>query len=132
MGLKRYLRPQRDAVMLLAAEPMAWLPEEERVRIREAGDRFTRRVEDLESLREEMQVTQDELNSAANERLNQRMYVLAIVSAVFMPLGFVAGVFGMNVKVPLQNNPLGFIAVSWLMLGLAMGVLMWMKRRAWF
>ena len=132
MGLKRYLRPQRDAVMLLAAEPMAWLPEEERVRIREAGDRCTRRVEDLESLREEMQVTQDELNSAANERLNQRMYVLAIVSAVFMPLGFVAGVFGMNVKVPLQDNPLGFIAVSWLMLGLAMGVLMWMKRRGWF
>ncbi len=132
MGLKRYLRPQRDAVMLLAAEPMAWLPEEERVRIREAGDRFTRRVEDLESLREEMQVTQDELNSAANERLNQRMYVLAIVSAVFMPLGFVAGVFGMNVWVPGQESRTGFVAVSFLMFALALGVLVWMKRRGWF
>lgn len=132
MGLKRYLRPQRDAVMLLAAEPLAWLPDEERVRIREAGDRFTRRVEDLESLREEMQVTQDELNAAANERLNQRMYVLAIVSAVFMPLGFVAGVFGMNVRVPLQENPWGFVAVSVLMFGLGVSVLVWMKRRGWF
>lgn len=86
----------------------------------------------MESLREELQVSQDELNSAANERLNQRMYVLAIVSAVFMPLGFVAGVFGMNVKVPHQENPWGFIAVSLVMLGLAIGVLMWMKRRGWF
>lgn len=132
MGLKRYLRPQRDAVLLLAAEPMAWLPEEERVRIREAGDRFTRRVEDLESLREEMQVTQEELNSTANERLNQRMYVLAIVSAVFMPLGFVAGVFGMNVKIPGEGSQSGFFAVSLIMIGLAIGVLYWMKRQEWF
>jgi zinc transporter len=132
MGLKRYLRPQRDAVMLLAAEPLAWLPEEERVRIREAGDRFTRRVEDLESLREELQVSQDELNSGANERLNQRMYVLAIVSAVFMPLGFVAGVFGMNVKIPGEGSQLGFISVSVLMVGITIGVLVLMKRRGWF
>jgi len=33
MGLKRYLRPQRDAVMVLASEPLEWMPEEERVRI---------------------------------------------------------------------------------------------------
>ena len=79
-----------------------------------------------------MQVSQDELNAGFNERLNQRMYVLAIVSAVFMPLGFVAGVFGMNVQVPLQENPAGFIAVSVLMTMLALGVLFWMKRKGWF
>ncbi|XOV75522.1 MAG: CorA family divalent cation transporter [Phycisphaerales bacterium] len=132
MGLKRYLRPQRDAVVLLASEKLDWMPDDERVRIREAGDRFTRRVEDLETLREEMQVSQDELTAGFNERLNQRMYVLAIVSAVFMPLGFVAGVFGMNVAVPFQENAAGFLFVSAMMLLLAIGVLFWMKRRGWF
>lgn len=132
MGLKRYLRPQRDAVMLLAAEPLPWLPEEERVRIREAGDRFTRRVEDLESLREELQVSQDELNTTSNDRLNQRIYVLTILSAIFLPLGFLAGVFGMNVKIPGEGSFPAFWVVSAVMLATAVGMLWWMKSHRWF
>ncbi|MFU8830411.1 MAG: zinc transporter ZntB [Phycisphaerales bacterium] len=132
MGLKRYLRPQRDAVMLLATEPLAWLPEEERVRIREAGDRFTRRVEDLESLREELQVSQDELNTSSNDRLNQRIYVLTILSGIFLPLGFLAGVFGMNVEIPGEGSFTAFWVVCGIMVGTAAGMLWWMKRRNWF
>jgi len=132
MGLKRYLRPQRDAVMLLASEPLAWILEEQRVRIREAGDRFTRRVEDLESLREELQVSQDELNVAASERLNQRIYVLTILSAIFLPLGFLAGLFGMNVKIPGEGSYTAFWVVSGVMVATAVGMLGWMKSHRWF
>lgn len=132
MGLKRYLRPQRDAVMLLAAESLAWLPEDERVRIREAGDRFTRRVEDLESLREELQVSQDELSTSSIERLNQRIYVLTILSAIFLPLGFLAGLFGMNVEIPGEGSFTAFWLVSGSMVATAVGMLWWMKSHRWF
>ena len=64
---------------------------------------------DMAAMRERMALVRDELNGQASERLNRNMYLLSILSAVFLPLGFLTGLFGINVAgLPGTGEPLAF------------------------
>ena len=95
--LRRYIGPQREAVSRLQSEPLAWLSDHDRARLREVGDRITRHIEDLDSLRERAAVVQEELAGRLSEQMNKNMYLLSIVAAVFLPLGLLTGLLGINV-----------------------------------
>ena len=97
IGLRRYLAPQREAVTRLYGEKIEWLSEMDRLRLRESADRTTRFVEDLDMIRERAVVVQEELLGRLSEKMNSTMYILSIVAAIFMPLGFLTGLLGVNV-----------------------------------
>lgn len=94
--LRRFLRPQRDAITVLASGRLAWLDEVKRLHLAEAQDVLTRTVEELDGLAERMDVARDEIASASSERLNRNLYRLSVISAVFLPLGFLTGLMGIN------------------------------------
>ncbi len=113
LSLRRYLSPQRAALQRLVELAPDWLDAGLRARLREALDAVTRYVEALDTARERAAVVQDELANAVAERLNARMYVLSVVAAVFLPLGFVTGLLGVNVAgVPGADTPWAFAAVA--------------------
>ena len=97
ISLRRYLAPQRDAISRLYNEKVDWLDDRDRMRLREIADRTTRFVEDLDSARERAAVTQEELMGRLSEQMDKRMYLLSLVAAVFLPLGFLTGLLGINV-----------------------------------
>ncbi len=97
IGLRRYLAPQREAVSRLFNEKVEWLSDMDRLRLRESADRTTRFVEDLDLARERAVVVQEELLSRLSEKMDRTMYVLSIVAAIFLPLGFLTGLLGINV-----------------------------------
>lgn len=97
IGLRRYLAPQREAVSRLFSEKVEWLSDMDRLRLRESADRTTRFVEDLDMARERAVVVQEELLGRLSEKMDRTMYVLSIVAAVFLPLGFFTGLLGVNV-----------------------------------
>ena len=97
IGLRRYLTPQREAVSRLFSEKVDWLSEIDRLRLRESADRTTRYIEDLDLARERAVVVQEELSSRLSEKMDRTMYVLSIVAAIFLPLGFLTGLLGINV-----------------------------------
>jgi len=97
IGLHRFLAPQREAVTRLFNEKLDWLSEIDRMRLRENADRMTRFVEELDLTRERAVVVQQELVSRLSEKMENTMYVLSIVSAIFLPLGFLTGLLGINV-----------------------------------
>lgn len=112
IALRRYLAPQRDALARLAGLKTAWLSERDLLHIREEADRVTRFVEDLDAARERAAVTQEELGNRLSEQINARMYVLSMVAAIFLPLGFLTGLFGINVGgIPLSESPRGFVDI---------------------
>jgi zinc transporter len=77
--------------------------------LREEADRVVRYVEDLDSARERAAVTQEELVNRVSEQINSRTYVLSVAAAIFLPLGFLTGLFGINVGgIALAENPSGF------------------------
>jgi zinc transporter len=100
--------------------------------LREAGDRLQRLLEDLDAAREHATLLQEEVFSVQNEAINDRMYLLAMISALFLPLGFLTGLFGINVGgLPGVEDPAGF---WWFMAGIgvvSVGVLLWMRKRRW-
>ncbi len=127
--LRRYIAPQRDALGRLLAEPPGFLAGLDRGRLREIADRVTRYVEDLDAARERAAVVQDELANRLSEQMNRTMYVLSIVAAVFLPLGFVTGLLGINVAgIPGAETPWAFLAVVAL-LGLLGASEVWLFRR---
>lgn len=94
--LRRYMAPQREAISRLQSEKISWLTDEDRLRLREVYDHLTRYIEDLDAARERAAVTQEELSSRLSEQMDTRMYVLSIVAAIFLPLGFLTGLLGIN------------------------------------
>lgn len=110
--LRRYLAPQREALNRLHADKAPWLSEHDRMQLRETSDKITRHVEDLDSAKDHAAVAYEELAGRTAEQMNARMYVLSIIAGLFLPLGFLTGLLGINVGgIPLADNPWGFIEV---------------------
>ncbi len=132
IALRRFLAPQREALGRLGAIALPWLDLEHRGRIGEVADRMTRTVEELDAARDRAAVTQEELASRLTEGTNQRLYLLSIITAVFLPLGFVCSLLGVNVGgVPLQHDDWAF----WALCGAfatVIGLQLWLfKKRGW-
>jgi len=110
IAIRRYLAPQREALSRLIVERASWLDDTATFKLREANDRLIRNIEDIDALRERASVTQEELQNRLSEQLNNRMYVLSVVAAIFLPLGFVTGLLGVNVGgIPGGDNPNAFL-----------------------
>ena len=95
--LRRYMAPQREAVATLHQEPPAWLDDTSRLRLRETANRLMQFVETVDETRERAVVLEDGIANRMAEQMNRNMYVLSIVAAIFLPLGFVTGLLGINV-----------------------------------
>jgi zinc transporter len=129
IGLRRYLAPQREALARMVSEPLGWMDDQARMRMREVADRLVRHIEDLDAVRERAAVTQEELMSRMSDQLNSRLYVLSLVAAIFLPLGFLTGLLGINVGgVPGAENPSAFTEFS-LFLIVLVAVQIWIFRR---
>jgi len=132
IALRRYLAPQRVALGALLADPPPWLGPQGLARVREVTDATLRYVEDLEALRERTAVIHDELSTRAADQLNQRMYALAMVSLVFLPLGLLTGLLGINVGgMPGAESPVAFWLVCGLLLVISAAIGGWLRFARW-
>jgi zinc transporter len=132
ISLRRYLSPQREALSRLLTEKIPWLDESDRIRLREVSDSLVRYIEDLDEARDRAAVTQEELVNRLSEQMNNKMYLLSIVAAIFLPLGFLTGLLGINVGgIPGAENRLGF-TVFVLLLAIVVGFQIWFfKKKKW-
>ncbi len=127
--LRRYMFPQRDALSTLAIEDLDWLSERDRSKLHEATDRITRLAEELDAIRERAAVVQDQLIERRAEAMNRSMLILAVVAAMFLPLGLITGLLGINVGgIPGAETSWAFWAVCGLLLVIA-GFQLWLFRR---
>lgn len=95
--LRRYIAPQREALATLVSEPPEWLDDTLRAHLRETSDRLMRYLEELDASRERGLVIKDDIANQLSEASNQTLYVLAIISAIFLPLAFLTGLLGINI-----------------------------------
>lgn len=131
--LRRHLAPQRDALARLQIEPLPWLGDLQRARLREILDRVTRYVEDLDAIRERGAVLQEEVSNRQAEQMNRTVYILSLVTAVFLPLGLITGLLGINVGgIPWADNPSGFGFVTAGLTAIVILLLWFFRRRRLF
>ena len=132
ISLRRYIAPQRDVLYRLMQERTALLDDVDRIHLREVVERTARFVEDLDSARDRAAITQEELNNKLAEQMNKAMYRLAIVAAIFLPLGLITGLLGINVGgIPGSDYKWAFDVVTALLVVIAIGLLLWFKKIKW-
>jgi zinc transporter len=94
---KRYISPQRDVISGLLNLKNTFLSGKDERLLRETQDRVIRYVENLDAVRERGQIIKDELVNALSDRMNKNLYILSVIAAIFLPLGFLTGLLGINV-----------------------------------
>lgn len=132
-SVRRFLSPQRDALDRLYRFPPAWFSSSEVELLREEADRITRHLEDLDLVRERSVVLQEEFFEMIAQEQNNRMYVLSVVAAIFLPLTFITGLLGMNVGgLPGVDSSAGFIASVAIMVVSALALVAFFRWKRWF
>jgi magnesium transporter len=136
LHLRRIITPQREVLNKLARGDYAVIDDEDRVFFRDVYDHFVRLHDISESLRDLTGSALDTYLSVVNNRMNEVMKTLTVVTTLFMPLSFVVGFFGMNffqAVVPLETwTGKGVFVLT--LIGMAatpFGMYLWMRRRAW-
>lgn len=110
---RRFLTPQTQALEDLWRDAPSFLTTPDVNLIRESLDRTRRYLEDLDALRERALVVKDEIATMVSERMNRNTYALSVVAAIFLPLGFLTGLLGINVGgIPGQEWSGAFALVS--------------------
>nr|VFJ47180.1 MAG: zinc transporter [Candidatus Kentron sp. DK]VFJ58403.1 MAG: zinc transporter [Candidatus Kentron sp. DK] len=130
--LRRYLAPQREVINQLHRENEGFVSEADRVYLREVADTFTRYVEDLNASKDRIEVIHNELETRINTQMGKTMYLLTIIAAIFLPLGLLAGLLGINVGgIPWAENPSGFLIVSVALLIIGLVQLLVFRKMRW-
>jgi zinc transporter len=132
IGLRRYLKPQQEIFTRIQTEKIDFFTPTDLASLRETTDRLTRYVEDLEAAKERTAVAQDELESQLTSKMNKTMYMLSIVTVIFLPLGLITGLLGINVAgIPGSTNPYAFYIVTGLLLFIAIMQVFIFRHKSW-
>ncbi|MDH5507106.1 MAG: magnesium/cobalt transporter CorA [Anaerolineae bacterium] len=136
LKLRRTLLPQREMLNKLARGDSELIQDHDRVYFRDVYDHMVRLQEINESLRDLVTGSLDIYLSVVNNRMNEVVKTLTIITTVFMPLTFLTGFFGMNffhAVIPLETwtGKLAFGLVLGSLVFIPAGMYWWMRRRTW-
>ncbi|WP_131194243.1 transporter [Lichenihabitans psoromatis] len=107
--LRRHMVPQQHALIGLISRLPDWIGEKEATNLRAAIERLGALGHDLDLVQERARLLQDQLSSRLMEATNRNLYVLSIVTTIFLPMTLISGIFGMNLGgLPALQDPLGF------------------------
>jgi magnesium transporter len=137
LALRRAIRPHREMMNELIRDSLPHISEETRVHLRDCYDHVVQVIDSVDTYRELTSDMRDFYLSSVSNNMNEVMKVLTIISTIFIPLSFVAGVYGMNFS---DTSPLNMPELKWYygypfsltIMGLvALGMLMYFRRRRW-
>jgi magnesium transporter len=131
--LRRTAWPEREVINAMQREESDVIRPETQVFLRDCYDHTIQVIDMIETFRDLASGMLDVYLSSASNRLNEVMKVLTIISTIFIPLNFIAGVYGMNFRrIPELAWPFGYPMALGIMAATASGLVMYFKRKGWF
>lgn len=136
LNLRRIVSPQREVLNKLSRGDFNVIDQRERMYYRDVYDHLVRIQDITENLRDLVSGALDTYLSVVNNRLNDIMKTLTIITTLFMPLSFLTGFFGMNFfaasnRLNYWTDTVGFTITLAIIIGLPLGMFLWMRRRDW-
>ena len=130
--LRRGIWPQRDALNILIRDSSPFVKDETKVFLRDCHDHCTQVADVLETFRETAGALLSTYLSALGNKQNEVMRILTIMSSIFIPLTFMAGIYGMNFEsMPELKNPNAYPLLLVAMGAVVVGMLIFFKRLGW-
>ncbi len=138
-GLKRQLLfvrravwPLRDVMNNLSRSDCPFLQEATKLFFRDVYDHVVQIVDTIETLREMVSASLDIYLSSVSYRLNAVMRVLTVITTIFMPLSFIASIYGMNFEhMPELKSTWGYPIVLIAMTVVGLGMLVLFRNKRW-
>jgi magnesium transporter len=136
LHLRRIIVPQREVLNKLARGDYAVIDAKDRIFFRDVYDHLVRLHDITESLRDLVSGALDTHLSVVNNRMNDVIKTLTLITTMFMPISFLAGFFGMNffqATIPFDawTGRAAFGLMISAMILLPLGMFLWMRRREW-
>ncbi len=139
LTLRRAIWPQRDAINVLIRDSSDLISPEVRIYLRDCYDHTVQVMDMVETYRELSSGLMDVYLSSMGNKMNEIMKLLTVMSSIFIPLTFVAGIYGMNFNT--EKSPLNMPELNWyfgyplclgLMAAIASSLVYFFWRRGWF
>lgn len=139
LSLRRAIWPQRDVINSLIRDGNPLIRDEVRVYLRDCYDHAIQILDIVETYREVASSLMDVYMSSVSNRMNEVMKTLTVISVIFIPLTFIARVYGMNFNA--EKSPWNMPELNWywgypicllVMLAVASGLVIYFWRRGWF
>ncbi|MEZ4659388.1 MAG: magnesium/cobalt transporter CorA [Caldilineaceae bacterium] len=132
LRMRRILRPQSAIMEKLAWNEFSVIPHEARIYFQDVYDHLFRLSELADSMRDLAGSTIETHLTLVNNRMNEIMKVLTMISTIFIPLGFIASVYGMNFHYMPELERVWTYPLVWILFLLIAGGMIWMfRRRGW-
>jgi magnesium transporter len=133
LAMRRAVWPMREEMAIMQREETPVITAETRVFLRDVYDHTVQALEIVESLRETAVSVMEVYLSVQNQRLNEVMKVLTVIATLFIPLTFIASIYGMNfTHMPELQWKYGYAAALGLMAVVAGGLIGYFKKRGWW
>lgn len=130
--LRKQVWPLRDMIANLLRSETEFITENTQLFFRDLQDHSTRIIDTVETYRDLLSSIMDIYLSTNSNKMNEVMKVLTIMSSIFIPVTFIAGVYGMNFEfMPELKSPYGYAAVWVVMLSVMGGMVFYFKKKRW-
>jgi len=140
MQLRRFVWPERDVVNALLHDESGLVTKQTKVFLRDCYDHTVQIMDLVESYRDVTSGLMELYLSAVGMRTNEIMRVLTVMSSIFIPLTFIAGLYGMNfdydggknpLNMPELHHPHGYLFCILAMVAVAVGQIVFFRRKRW-
>jgi magnesium transporter len=137
LSLRRSIRPHREMINELVRDSLPHISPETRIHLRDCYDHVVQVVDAVDTYRELTSDMRDFYLSSVSNSMNEVMKVLTFISTIFIPLSFIAGVYGMNFSdtspwnMPELKWEFGYLFSLALMGLVAFGLLIYFHKRRW-
>jgi magnesium transporter len=138
LTLRRSVWPKREALSSLYRDPLPLIHDETRLFLRDCYDHTVQVIDMVETYRELVSGLMDLYLTSVSNRMNEIMKVLTIIATIFIPLGFIAGLYGMNFdrrasafNMPELGWTYGYPFALAVMAAVAIGLLLFFRRKGW-
>ena len=131
LTIRRAAWPLRELIGHLQRERHEMLSENAQTYLRDVHDHCIQIIDLVESYREIANSQAETYVSVVSNRTNDIMKVLTLIATIFIPLTFLAGVYGMNMQIPENSSPFAYPAFWVVCVALAGGMLLFFRRNGW-
>lgn len=133
ISLRRTISPLRDAIGSLQREGSDLIEDRTYTYLNDVQDHTIHLTETIETYRDVLSGLMDMYYTTISNRMNEVMKVLTVISTIFIPITFIAGIYGMNfAHMPELQYKWAYPAVWVLMIAMVIGMITYFKKKGWF